>query len=178
MKSIGIDIGKRGCIVCIMDRNGAVLEETGYKNTYAAADALARKTKREYGKCQVVCESTGDLWIKTYEAFEDRGIPIELANPMRVRAIAEASVKTDKVDARTLAHLLRTNLIARCHVAERRFLPPYTPQLNPTEILWREIKRPLSCRYFESEEDLERAITEIVGGGELKDVKTMDYLAA
>ena len=38
---------------------------------------------------------------------------------MRVRAIAEDSVKTDKVDARTLAHLLRTNLIARCHVAER-----------------------------------------------------------
>ena len=66
-----------------------------------------------------MCESTGNLWIKTYEAFEDRGIPIELANPMKVRAIAEASVKTDKVDARTLAHLLRTNPIARCHVAER-----------------------------------------------------------
>ena len=87
-----------------MDRNGTVLEETGYENTYAAADAFARKAKREYGKCQAVCESTGNLWIKTYEAFEDRGIPIELANPMKVRAIAEASVKTDKVDARTLAH--------------------------------------------------------------------------
>ena len=120
MKSIGIDIGKRRCIVCTMDRNGTVLEETGYENTYAAATAFARKAKREYGKCQAVCESTGNLWIKTYEAFEDRGIPIELANPMKVRAIAEASVKTDKVDARTLAHLLRTNLIARCHVAERR----------------------------------------------------------
>ena len=33
------------------------------------------------GKCQAVCESTGNLWIKTYEAFEDRDIPIELANP-------------------------------------------------------------------------------------------------
>ena len=119
MKSIGIDIGKRRCIVCIMDRNGTVLEETGYENTYAAATAFARKARREYGKCQAVCESTGNLWIKTYEAFEDRGIPIELANPMKVRAIAEASVKTDKVDARTLAHLLRTSLIARCHVAER-----------------------------------------------------------
>ena len=119
MKSIGIDIGKRRCIVCTMDRNGTVLEETGYENTYAAATAFARKARREYGKCQAVCESTGNLWIKTYEAFEDRGIPIELANPMKVRAIAEASVKTDKVDARTLAHLLRTNLIARCHVAER-----------------------------------------------------------
>ena len=119
MKSIGIDIGKRRCIVCTMDRNGTVLEETGYENTYAAATAFARKARRKYGKCQAVCESTGNLWIKTYEAFEDRGIPIELANPMKARAIAEASVKTDKVDARTLAHLLRTNLIARCHVAER-----------------------------------------------------------
>ena len=119
MKSIGIDIGKRRCIVCTMDRNGTVLEETGYENTYAAATAFARKARREYGKCQAVCESTGNLWIKTYEAFEDRGIPIELANPMKARAIAGASVKTDKADARTLAHLLRTNLIARCHVAER-----------------------------------------------------------
>ncbi len=119
MKSIGIDIGKRRCIVCIMNLNGTVLEETGYENTYAAATAFAGKARREYGKCQVVCESMGNLWIKAYEAFEDRGIPIELANPMKVRAIAEASVKTDKVDARTLAHLLRTNLIARCHVAER-----------------------------------------------------------
>ena len=102
-----------------MDRNGTVLEETRYENTYATATTFARKTRREYGKCQAVCESTGNLWIKTYEAFEDRGIPIELANPMKVRAMAEASVKTDKVDARTLAHLLRTNLIARCHVAER-----------------------------------------------------------
>ena len=102
-----------------MDRNGIVLEETGCENTYAAADAFARKAKREYWKCQVVCKSTGNLWIKTYETFEDRGIPIELANPMKVGAIAEASVKTDKVDARTLAHLLRTSLIARCHVVER-----------------------------------------------------------
>ena len=36
MKSIGIDIGKRRCIVCTMDRNGTVLEETGYENTYTA----------------------------------------------------------------------------------------------------------------------------------------------
>ena len=107
MKSIEIDIGKRRCIVCIMDEDGAVLEETGYDNTSAAAAALAKRAMAAYGKCQVVCESTGNLWIKTYEAFENRGIPIELANPMKVRAIAEASVKTDKVDARTLAHLLR-----------------------------------------------------------------------
>ena len=45
IKSIGIDIGKRRCIVCIMGRNGAVLEETGHENTYAAATAFARKAE-------------------------------------------------------------------------------------------------------------------------------------
>ena len=119
VKSIEIDIGKRRCIVCIMDEDGAVLEETGYDNTSAAAAALAKRAMAAYRKCQVVCESTGNLWINTYEAFEDCGIPIVLANPMKVRAIAEASIKTDKVDARTLAHLRRTNLITMCHVANR-----------------------------------------------------------
>ena len=45
MQSIEIDIGKRRCIVCTMDRNGTDLEETGYENTYAAADASARKAR-------------------------------------------------------------------------------------------------------------------------------------
>ena len=44
---------------------------------------------------------------------------IILANPMKTRAIAEASIKTGKVDARTHASLRRANLIAECHVAVR-----------------------------------------------------------
>jgi transposase len=36
-----------------------------------------------------------------------------LAHPLKVRAIAEARVKTDKVDAHTLAQLLRADLIPR-----------------------------------------------------------------
>ena len=73
--------------------DGTVLEETGYENTYAAATAFARKARREYGKCQAVCESTGNLLDQDVRGVEDRGIPIELANPMKVRAIAEASVQ-------------------------------------------------------------------------------------
>jgi hypothetical protein len=53
----------------------------------------------------------------TYEAFEKNGIDVKLANPMKTKAIAEARVKTDKLDARTLAHLLRSNLIAESYIA-------------------------------------------------------------
>jgi transposase len=38
---------------------------------------------------------------------------------LKVRAIAEAKVKTDKVDARTMAHLLRADLVPRSYIPSR-----------------------------------------------------------
>ena len=55
------------------------------------------------------------------------------------------------------------------------FLPPYTPQLNPMEIQWRELKRLLACRYFDSLEELKDAI-KAIAQKELKPVKIMSYL--
>ncbi len=118
VKSIGVDIGKKRRAVCVIDRNGMILEETGYDNTFGAARSFV-KTVAKYGKCQTVCESTANLWLKTFEAFEDSGMSITLANPMKTRAMTEDSIKTDKVDARTHANLRRANLIAGCHVAVR-----------------------------------------------------------
>ena len=57
------------------------------------------------------------MWLKTYEAFEKHGIDVKLANPLKTKAIAEARIKTDKLDAQTLAHLLRSNLIAESYIA-------------------------------------------------------------
>ena len=39
-----------------------------------------------------------------------------LANPFKIKAIAWASVKTDAVDARTLAHLLKTGMAPACYI--------------------------------------------------------------
>ena len=57
-----------------------------------------------------VCESTANLWLKTYQAFEKYNIGVKLANPLKTKAIAKAKIKTDTLDARTLAHLLRSDL--------------------------------------------------------------------
>ncbi len=56
------------------------------------------------------------------------------------------------------------------------FLPPYTPQLNPTEIQIREIKKRVAGRLLDSVDDLKETITTIVKRGEVKPVKLMDYL--
>ncbi len=58
----------------------------------------------------IVLEATGS-WHFAYDALVATGATVKLAHPARVKAIASARVKTDKIDARILAHLLRTDLI-------------------------------------------------------------------
>ena len=119
-KSIGIDIGKRKCVTCVMDADGTVLEESWYHNTSGSASEFAARAKAEYGTCKAVCESTGNHWVKTADAFESVGIPLELANPLKTKAIAWASIKNDTIDARTLAHLLRAGLVAGCYIGSAK----------------------------------------------------------
>ena len=42
------------------------------------------------------------------------------------------------------------------------FLPPYTPQLNPIETVWRDLKKRLAGRFFRSLDELKAAITAIL----------------
>ena len=78
MKNIGIDIGKKKCVICVTDERGKVLEESSYENTAKDALKFAVRVKSQYGKCRAVCESTGNHWIKTADAFEHTGVPFQL----------------------------------------------------------------------------------------------------
>lgn len=108
-------------MVCIMNSDGTIIEETNYNNTLEQAEIFASSIKKKHGDnmSKAVCESTGNLWLKTYQAFEKYNIEVKLANPLKTKAIAEARVKTDKLDAKTLAHLLRSDLVAECYIADR-----------------------------------------------------------
>ena len=87
MKSIGINIGKKKCVASVMNQKGTVLEGSSYENTIHGAKEFAAKMRLKYQKCQAVCEATGNMWIKTYEAFEEQGIPIMLANTYKLKII-------------------------------------------------------------------------------------------
>lgn len=116
---ISIDVGKKNCVVCITDKDGLIIEETKYDNTILKSQNFARYINEKYGggKCAAVVESTANMWTKTYKALEQFGIETKLANPFKTRVIAEARIKTDKLDARILCHLLRSNLIPESYVA-------------------------------------------------------------
>ena len=58
-------------------------------------------------------------WGWLAELLDDWGLEPHLAHAKGCKAIASARLKNDKVDARTLAHLLRTDLLAEAWIAPR-----------------------------------------------------------
>jgi hypothetical protein len=97
-----------------MDASGKILSNERILTTVEDLDRFLDR----FEDASFVLESTG-IWEFIYEAIERRGFEVVLAHPLKVRAIAEAKVKTDKIDARTLAHLLRADLVPRSYIPSK-----------------------------------------------------------
>ena len=100
---LGLDVHKVRTVYCLMDPAGEILREGSVPTEETAALVPDADTA-------VVLEATGS-WHFAYDALVATGALVKLAHPARVKAIASARIKTDKIDARILAHLLRTDLI-------------------------------------------------------------------
>jgi len=48
--------------------------------------------------------------------LSDDDLEVKVAHPLKVKTIAEAKIKTDKISADILAHLLRADLIPECYI--------------------------------------------------------------
>jgi transposase len=114
MQYIGLDVHKEFCQACVIDESGRALSNERFSSTN---EELNRFLDR-FQDAKFVLESTG-IWEFIYEGIEKRGFEVQSAHPLKVRAIAEAKVKTDKVDAETLAQLLRADMIPRSWVPSR-----------------------------------------------------------
>ena len=116
MKIVGIDVHKKMCQAAVLDEDGALLDELRFPNDPDGIEEFAVKLTTFHDEVKAVVESTGNLWIQIDDRLEERGFDVALSNPSKTRLIAEAKVKTDKVDARTLAGLLRADMIPTCYV--------------------------------------------------------------
>jgi transposase len=115
MNSVGLDVHKTRCVACVKTQEGRIVEEFAFQNSPDGHEELITHLKA-YPETQVAIESTGNLWIPIYNRLEDEHIHTILTNPKKTRLIAEAKIKTDKLDARILADLLRANLLSASYV--------------------------------------------------------------
>jgi transposase len=61
------------------------------------------------------------MWIRIHDTLEENGIDTILANPYKTKIIAEAKIKSDKLDAKILADLLRADLVYESYVPAKEF---------------------------------------------------------
>ena len=109
---VGIDLHRRRSQVAIIDEQG----ELTLQKRIATGREPITELLGEPESTHVALEATyGWEWLA--ELLEDTGFDVHLAHPLRTRAIAAARVKTDAVDARTLAHLLRTGMLPEAYIA-------------------------------------------------------------
>jgi len=103
-----------------MDEDGKVLKQGRMENSSEGVKEFVGNGKEEIAG---VMEATRN-WTLMYDWLEDEIEEVKLAHPLKVKAIAEAKVKTDKIDSRTLAHLLRCDLLPESYVPtkEARFI--------------------------------------------------------
>jgi transposase len=112
MYHLGIDQHKKFSQVAVMDEKGKVLINTKMSNDKSSFESLKEQLNDD---CNAVIEA-GPNWGMMYDLLEDLGIETSVAHPLKTRAIAEARIKTDSIDAKVLAHLLRTDLVPKIHV--------------------------------------------------------------
>jgi len=102
--TIGMDVSDRKTQVCVMAKAGAtprIVMETTIPTT---KDGLAKFLSTQDGAAPVVFE-TGMHCRWMNEVAEGMGFKVYVANPCRIRMIAESKTKNDVNDARTLARL-------------------------------------------------------------------------
>lgn len=99
----------------------AALDEAGQELLSRRVWSRPEEFLRIFGELEpepmeVAFESTfGWGWLA--DLLADAGIPAHMAHPLATKAIAAGRVKNDAVDARTLAHLLRGNLLPEAWMA-------------------------------------------------------------
>lgn len=113
MRAIGLDVHRSFAQVAVLDGT-KIVEELRIDLEHDAVTAFGRSLRRDD---EVVLEATGNTAaiVRLLKPFVAR---VVIANPLQVRAIAHARVKTDKVDAAILAKLHASGFLPEVWAAD------------------------------------------------------------
>lgn len=116
MNSIGIDLHKKRSRYVVVDQEGQIIHKRSILST---PESFQEEFSRfEPGQTEVALEATIN-WYWAVDTLQDLELDVHLANPHKVRLIAESTIKTDTVDATALANLLRMNWLPESRITPR-----------------------------------------------------------
>ncbi len=116
----GIDLHKRTVVISTVDADGRPVRDVQLPTRREAITRYFQGLEGDPSAQRAVVESTSNwYWLRDLLAAE--GIDLRLAHSKHVKAISYAKVKTDAVDAATLAQLLRSDLVPEAHMVSQEW---------------------------------------------------------
>ena len=115
MLYVGVDAHKRTSHITVMNEAGKVLK----RQNVASSRAGVQRALGSYGRPMKAVHEASYCWGRMHDWLSEVAEEVTLAHPLKVRAIAEARIKTDEIDSETLAHLLRADLIPAAHAPSK-----------------------------------------------------------
>ena len=123
MLHTGIDLHKRDLTVTTVDAAGQLVKTARLRTTRAAVTGYFAALGAEPSEQRAVVESTS-TWYWLADHLRAAGVDLTLGHSKYIKAISYAKVKTDAVDAATLAQLLRSDLIPAAHMISPELREP------------------------------------------------------
>jgi transposase len=114
----GIDIHKENLAGCIMDKDGNITREHTFPSSKKAIEKFLCNIPSS--DITIAIEACG-MWRGIHKILTELGYPVKLANPKKTHDIA-GSKKMDKIDAQTLADLLRTHYLPEVWIPDEQTL--------------------------------------------------------
>lgn len=111
---VGVDLHQQFCYLTAVDASGKKYKQGEVVNQGEALRAWLRALP---GPRQVVVEASG-FWPAFARAVRSETEQLVMVHAQRVKAIASARLKNDRVDSETLAHLSRCDLLPEAWMAD------------------------------------------------------------
>lgn len=109
---IGLDVHKKNSYYAMVDESGREVKKGIFPTACEDLDDFASDLT-ENVKVAIEASTSG---IFVYEYLDERGIDVHLAHPALVKPFAKKHVKTDKIDSKVLAQLLRMDYLPESYV--------------------------------------------------------------
>lgn len=110
-KYVGLDIHRKTVVATVMDSKGRIEDQVTLGGT---GGELTDYLKALPGQKRVAMEACV-MWEPLFDAATASGAVVTLSHPNKTRLIAEASLKTDRVDSEALAKLLRLDSLPEAY---------------------------------------------------------------
>jgi len=100
---VGLDVHKQVIAYCVMDGTGKILLEGKIRATRDALDSWVKTLPGAW--CGAMEATMFSHWI--FQHLRPHAAELKMGHPARMKAITAGKKKTDRMDARTIANLLR-----------------------------------------------------------------------